>query len=84
MLVLDDYHLAEDAALDVELAFLLEHLPPHCTWCLAPDSTRHYRFPGFGRAGNCSSYAQRIYGVRQTKRHVSAIRHLAWNSPLLT
>src|SRR5262249_9636286 len=28
VLVLDDYHLAEDAALDVELAFLLDHLPP--------------------------------------------------------
>ncbi len=27
VLVLDDYHLAEDAALDTELAFLLEHLP---------------------------------------------------------
>jgi LuxR family maltose regulon positive regulatory protein len=28
VLVLDDYHLAEDIALDAELAFLLEHLPP--------------------------------------------------------
>ena len=27
VLVLDDYHLAEDAALDAELAFLLDHLP---------------------------------------------------------
>ncbi|MBV9172236.1 MAG: helix-turn-helix transcriptional regulator, partial [Chloroflexi bacterium] len=28
VLVLDDYHLAEDAALDAGLVFLIEHLPP--------------------------------------------------------
>ena len=32
VLVVDDYHVIEEQAIHVSLAFLLDHAPPACTW----------------------------------------------------
>lgn len=32
VLVLDDYHVLDAQPIDQALAYLVEHLPPTCTW----------------------------------------------------
>ena len=54
LLVLDDYHLIEASEIHDGMAFLLEHLPPGCTWCLPPVPTRHWRWRGCGGVASWS------------------------------
>ena len=40
LLVLDDYHVISDQAVQGLIAELLQHPPAHCTWCSLPGLTR--------------------------------------------
>jgi LuxR family transcriptional regulator, maltose regulon positive regulatory protein len=46
VLVLDDYHVLEAPAVDQALTFLLEHLPPRCTWSAPPARIPSSPWPG--------------------------------------
>ena len=41
-LVLDDYHVLDAKPIDQALTYLVEHLPPACTWSSPPVRIRRY------------------------------------------
>ena len=67
VLVLDDYHVITNEAIHAALRFLLEHLPPSCTWYSRPAKTRRCRWPACVAETTCWNCGPPISSSRTRK-----------------
>ncbi len=67
ILVLDDYHAIDAPPVDAALAFLLDHMPPGCTWLSPPAKIRRYLWRACAPATNSPNCAPPTCVLRRTK-----------------
>ena len=68
ILVLDDYHLIHTLPIHQQLAFLLEHQPPRCTWSGHPRGPAAAALPPAGAGADGRRSGRMTCGSRRRKR----------------